>query len=86
MFPLDLMTKLYFLTKNCHFSNFQFEENQIFRIFPLVIKFWIFYKKRHKNLIFEPFFKIQKPSLFNFSFYTIIYTRILIIVKIFLLN
>ena len=32
-------------------------------------------KKRHKIIIFEPFFTIQKLSLFYFSFYTIIFEK-----------
>ena len=43
-------------------------------------------KKAQKIIIFEPFLNIQKPSLFYFLFYTIINTRLIIIIKIFFFN
>ena len=43
--------------------------------------FTFFTKKVLKSLFLTVFLNIQKPSLFHFSFYTIINTRLLIIIK-----
>ena len=51
----------------------------------LVVKFYIFYEKSPKIIIFEPFFNIQKSGLFYFLLYTIINTPFIIIIKIFFL-
>ena len=57
-----------------------------FEFSRLVVKFSFFSKKRPNVDIFDPFFDIQKPNSFYFSFCTIICKCFMKIIKIFFIK